>query len=476
MGEWERLRRLMSGEQRRNFDLLKRVVDKTAAATIPESRAALAPRGLPGTVGLPEGDQDLLELVRATEAEAICLAQMVPSDPAATSFVGGLPIVSEKFVWPRSAGASGYAPNSFIAQVDCSTLPAFRDRQLLPNDGRLCFFVDWDIFESRKKREGEHPGLVVHDQGSAIRVVQEPPDLPHLFGIGARYRFPWLNAVGEYPKTFTKWQITPHAIRTYADESYVRPDGASEVRYRTVRDGLLDEQVRALFGEPIVLPRRDQLRDELNPPTQLFPEYWLQLQVFFGEYAEKLGREIEGGTRQRSSWPADLQGLRRTYELLHEEVLALLIESREQDAFSPVPPPVRAGFWDWCMKKAGQIESVHEAKTFDLRSPYTLNELFRVTHWRTGPEIVSRLGSDTLYGSDVIDLVRHSRSTRHQMLGHAHNIGSAEMRLGQSRVLLAEFASEASPWQWGDLNHLQYWVELDDLKARRFDRVEIAIA
>ena len=103
MGEWERLRRLMAGEQRRNFDLLKRLVDKTASARTPESRAAFTPRGLPGTVTLPEGNQDLIELVRATEAEAICLAQMVPSDPTATSFVGGLPIVSEKFVWPRSA-------------------------------------------------------------------------------------------------------------------------------------------------------------------------------------------------------------------------------------------------------------------------------------------------------------------------------------------------------------------------------------
>lgn len=476
MNEFERLRKSLSGEQRHQFDILARLVDNVAANKVPESMAAPAPRGPSGNFPLPEGENDLLELVRATEMEAVCLAQMVSSDPAATSYVGGLPSVSRKFVWPRSAGSAGYAPHSFIAQVDCAALPLFDGRQLLPSDGRLCFFVDWDILEGKKEGPKTYPGLVVYDRAGPAHEVLAPSDLPHLFGVGARYRFPWLKAVGDYPKTFAKWAMAAHPIRTYADESYVRPDGASEERYRNVRDKLLDDQMLALFGEPIKRPRRDSLIDELSPPTALFPEYWMQLQVFFGDLANNLQDAIVGPVRSSVAWPADEAQLKQDYRALHEEVIGLLHEARERDAFEPVPAKIRQGLMDWCSNLTQLIDPVREAKIWDRRSAYNLNEGFRVAHERTVGDIVSRLGiKDTLYESDAIDFVRYSRSTRHQMLGHPANVGSASWRLGKGKVLLAEFASEGSPWMWGDARHLQYWIALSDLKSRRFDRIEITI-
>lgn len=476
MNEFERLRRSLSGEQRRQFDILTRLVDNVAANKGSESMAAPAPRGPSGNIPLPEGEDDLLELVKATEVEAICLAQVVPSDPAATSYVGGLPTASKKFAWPRSAGSAGYAPHSFIAQVDCATLPIFDGRQLLPSDGRLCFFVDWDILEGKKDRAKPYPGLVVFDRAGPAHELLAPSDLPHLFGVGAPYRFPWLKAVGDYPKTFSKWAMAAHPIRTYADESYVRPDGASEERYRNVRDKLLGDQMLALFGEPIKRPRRDRLRNELSPPTTLFPEYWLQLQVFFGGLANNLQDAIVRPLRSSVAWPADEVQLKHDYQALHKEVIGLLHEARERDAFSPVPAKIREGLMDWCRNLTQQIDPVPEAETFDRRSAYQLNEGFRIAHERTIADIVSRIGAnDTLYEADAIDFVRYSRSTRHQMLGHPASVGSAGWRLGKGKMLLAEFASEASPWMWGDVKHLQYWIALSDLKSRRFDRIELAI-
>lgn len=476
MNEFDRLRKSLGDEQLRQFDILTRLVDKVAANKVPEFMAAPAPRGPSGNISLPEGENDLLELVKATEVEAICLAQVVPSDPAARSYVGGLPTASKKFVWPRSAGSAGYAPHSFIAQVDCATLPGFDGRQLLPSDGRLCFFVDWDVLEGNKERSKTYSGLVVYDRAGPAHEVTPPSDLPHLFGVGAHYRFPWLKAVGDYPKIFPKWEMSAHRIRTYADESYVRPDGASEERYRNVRDKLLDDQMLALFGEPIKRHRRDRLRDDLSPPTVLFPEYWLQLQVFFGDLANNLQDAIVRPLRSSVAWPAGEVQLKQDYQALHKEVIGLLHEARERDAFAPVPAKIRQGLMDWCRNLTQQVDPVREAKTWDRRSAYQLNEGFRIAHERTVADIVSRLGAeDTLYEADAIDFVRYSRSTRHQMLGHPTNVGSASWRLGKGKVLLAEFASEGSPWMWGDAKHLQYWIELGDLKNRQFDRIEITI-
>ncbi|WP_449397002.1 DUF1963 domain-containing protein [Devosia riboflavina] len=477
MDEFERIRKALKKEERPGFDALRRQIDLVAENKPRESRAAFASRGPDGNIPLPEGDEDLLELVKATEVEAICLAQSVPSDPGATSFVGGLPIVSTKFAWPRSVGPSGYAPHSFIAQIDCATLPAFDGRQLLPGDGRLCFFVDWEIFETGKKRQSENSGLVAYDQGAIAKEMQAPGDLPQLFGDFAHHRFPWLKAVGEYPKTFSKWQLTAHAIRTYADESYVRPDEASDTRYRAVRDALRTKQMLALFGEDIERPRYDKTLRELAPPTGLFPEYWLQMQAFFGGYAEVLDTTTKRGIRRLSAWPADVDELSQAYKQLHAEVCGLLSEARERRAFSPVPPKLREAFIDWCRTKTAQIEPVREAQTMDLRSPYKFNEMMRISHVRTAAEIVSRLGTEgILYDTATIDMVRSLRSSRHQVLGHANSPHAAARRLGKNKVLLAEFSSESGAWQWGDMNHLQYWIELNDLKARRFDRVEVDIA
>jgi uncharacterized protein YwqG len=80
------------------------------------------------------------ELVRLVRPAVFLHSQAVSPEglPVGVSRLGGLPDLPTDIVWPSWQGK----PQSFIAQVNLSELPAFRDRNLLPESGLLFFFYD----------------------------------------------------------------------------------------------------------------------------------------------------------------------------------------------------------------------------------------------------------------------------------------------------------------------------------------------
>ncbi len=87
-------------------------------------------------LSLPQKD----ELVRLPRPAIFLDTQMFPDGDISVgvSRLGGLPDLSPGITWPNWRGK----PQSFIAYINLSELPAFAERALLPSTGHLFFFYD----------------------------------------------------------------------------------------------------------------------------------------------------------------------------------------------------------------------------------------------------------------------------------------------------------------------------------------------
>ncbi|MBK8542967.1 MAG: DUF1963 domain-containing protein [Caulobacteraceae bacterium] len=88
------------------------------------------------------------------------------------SWFGGLPRMPAELQWPSSTLTS--APMFFVAQIDLDDLPAIADRQGLPEQGVLWFFLAYDgVIEERERV------AVLYDPRSGVRWPERPAP-PHL--------------------------------------------------------------------------------------------------------------------------------------------------------------------------------------------------------------------------------------------------------------------------------------------------------
>lgn len=103
----------------------------------------------------------------------VCV-RLVSSKTERRSFLGGKPMVSSSFEWPRKNAK----PLGFIAQLDLKEINSDKIVDWLPNVGRLLFFYDqeeWPWGFDPKDRGG---WSVIYDSGSSDLNLQDtPPDM-----------------------------------------------------------------------------------------------------------------------------------------------------------------------------------------------------------------------------------------------------------------------------------------------------------
>ena len=125
--------------------------------------------------------QELAELVRP----AVFLDSQTPSSeplPVGVSRLGGLPDLPVNTAWPTWQGQL----QSFIAQINLSELPPFRDRNLLPGSGLLFFFYDsaQSTYGSSASDRGSFAVLYSENSGPTV----DPDTIPERLGREAVFK------------------------------------------------------------------------------------------------------------------------------------------------------------------------------------------------------------------------------------------------------------------------------------------------
>ncbi|EGF91414.1 hypothetical protein ABI_28300 [Asticcacaulis biprosthecium C19] len=264
--------------------------------------------GLSKTLSINWLDEDALPRPPSSPGIMFCRQPPAPLDKSCLSFFGGLPITPADFQWPTSpypAVADGSSGVSFLGQIDMATLPDSELRGLLPSQGILYFFFDWQI-PYFKRVDGGHTVQYHNGDAASFQETSAPDDL-HILHYkrysseqNAWFRFHKEGSLA--PKAFLKTRITSAVIDTYeishpGYEGYHRPENLGlRLRDKSVFDAF------GPYSEPPPPPPDD---GGLAFPCPRFPQAWLYVDHVADEILHRLGTVIgqfEDDKRAARNW------------------------------------------------------------------------------------------------------------------------------------------------------------------------------
>lgn len=500
--------------------VLRRLLNGTAAETLLLTRP-WPPRGDARATSYFGGLPTLPERLAWPEAEAGHLPFVAQID------LGRLPEVPlRRLLPPRGAlyffwnpqedatALNGPWPNVLFAEEDPALLPvrAAPPRLMLPygDDSSYVFrFAD------------RINGWGLHDPDTDLA------DLPATFPRWAM-QFVVTHGFAETPPR----RLNPASASRYAElfaEAQREPYASA---FGTARDWRIPsaEDYGSKTPFPPDYPFQAPVRQALWMPDDAWPYAWLHVHACAAELLRMLGR----GSVAAGKWGADrfppgtsplvLQQVQARIQAALDAALAWKREAAAEGRFAAVPPERRAAFraWlaaiaqaelypdpDWARidpegRDAPRGSPEHQA--FLARNA----EAFRLRQGvsgKTDPLWVGRvnkaIGESLRHATDgciayapdpaailpapVFDywrlrnspwrlLAREEMATRHQLLGAPGDIQGAPEQYRETHALLAQFDSDAGQFfQWGDVGLLQYWIPREDLRAGRFDRVEVTL-
>lgn len=97
--------------------------------------------------------------------------RLASSDQERSSFLGGKPMVSSMFEWPRK----NEKPLGFIAQLDLGEINSDKMMDWLPSVGRLLFFYDLEEWPWGFDPKDKGGWSVIYDSGSGKLELQDAP-------------------------------------------------------------------------------------------------------------------------------------------------------------------------------------------------------------------------------------------------------------------------------------------------------------
>jgi hypothetical protein len=399
-------------------------------------------------------------LIEAASRQAILFRQLFPPphDSSILSFWGGAPTAPAGFEWPRSAVGK---PLHFLMQVDCSAIPAGARLGALPDSGVLYFFLDLEWGE-----DGGH-AVIYQEAGAGWANVSPPGDLGPLFGKEAAYSCAWAQTAEQCPNLFPKWPFEPVAIEVPAfvpedeeeegypalwperavEEAIVGVGDVAESNYFTIKDFVDGRAIRRPFAD--------------------FPTDWRAVQIcsaMLVKRAEDTGRFPQGQFREMEAAARDelLAGITAGAQQWFDRAAG-------QPPFDAVPEADRDSFWEVLAAHPDVVRMMlTEAIPASIESSLAGSAEAAA---RIPPDIANRIRS------------RHALAVRtetgfhvnipNRMLAPPVDVQGNQWERAQSHLLLLEISSnEGLGHRFGE-GVYQFWIAPDDLRAGRFDRVEL---
>lgn len=424
------------------------------------------------------------DVLRRHRMDAIMLHRAWPPTdmPAANSRLGGLPSLPKGLAWPRSK-ASGL-PLHFLAQIDLTELPP---NGLLPTQGMLFFFamVDeemvWDGDPAEYSRVLFDPSPV-----RAGTVAMPPPNLPAIEGGYTDLTKSWVLPGEAHATIYPRWPVLAHAISSWPDAGGVPEYRSIDISaYHDERDRLRAEEALRASGMTIgkdFYPRWATLKPEADGTLpagwadDIGPHVWIMIE----RIARSLAKRCADMRTATDKAPPDRPtGFDRDHvAAVFGAAKGWMDRARKAGFTTGVLDEDRIAFLDWLgglmvgadkrmatlardALTSGVTNTVRYAASSravaDLLSPGLIEQF---AQWHT-PVAKSSLHSDAPLEA------RH-----HQMLGRAPS-SQESFGVDSPKIMLLQLTSDYGvDFMFCDLGEIEFWIEPEDLIARRFDKVE----
>ena len=384
-------------------------------------------------------------MVEAASRQAILFRQYFPPrhDDRLLSFFGGAPIAPRGFAWPRSTDGREGTPLHFLMQVDCASVPAPARLGALPDQGVLYFFLNLDWGEA-----GGHRVVHALAAGGAWESVAVPGDLGQVFGAEARHSWAWAQSQEQCPALLPKWPFEPVAIEV---PPFI-PQDEEEAGFPALwpDSEIVRNRIAEAQGEEVVsnsFSVRDFINgDTIRRPFPTFPHDWRAMQI----------------------WSA-LLVKRADDARLSSEAQAWFDRARSEPAFDAVPQVDSDAFWAFLAPHARAVRLVlTDAMNLAVESSLAASAAAAA---RVPSDIAARIRS------------RHALAVRTEsglhvnipdrMLAAPVDIQGNQWERAKTHLLLLEVsANDGLGHRFGE-GIYQFWITPEDLRAHRFDRVEL---
>lgn len=406
--------------------------------------------------------------------QAIVFRQYCPPrhDPRQLSFFGGVPIAPRGLAWPSHAVDGRIHALHFILQVDLAAIPASAGLGVLPETGVLYLFLDLDWGRSDAFR------FLYADNPTNDWVPAHVPDtLTAAYGDQAPYVWQWPRGLDDglarCPQLLPKWPFEPVAIDI--------PDEALEAWEQEVAEAgesfpfwWPGERIMA----PVLLAAQgdDSLHDsegarKIVPAT--WPQDWNAVRIAIGLILERIRREA-----RRADDDAD-----DTAERLAGESLEWLELADARGRFDAVSPEAREAFRGWFDELKAPISFVRDP-AITLSMEASLTESAEAAA-RIPAEALAKLRSrhSLAVQLDVRTIDQQTKESRierkihantpDRMLAPASDVQGTSEEISATHLLLLELSSNEGIGHHFGEGVYQFWITPEDLRDRRFDRVEL---
>ncbi len=435
---------------------------KALAALQPVARASAAAPARPAGID---------PAIRAAARQAIMFRQYFPPPHGDErfSFFGGVPIAPAGFAWPRAARGDGaLRPLHFLMQLDCGEVPAAARLGLLPDHGVLHIFLDLEWGEGGGCR-------VIHSTARAgdWAPVSAPADLEPAYGKEARYHWPWAPALADCPATLPRWPFQPVAVKFTPGEGDDDAAVASGNPYDLPEITDFQPQIIAAQGEPVAW---DPISvREISPvyrtmvrPFANYPHDWRAVQIA----AARMIKTVERRRGDRNDHKfKDMPAAERAafFDAVAGEAQGWLDAAHAEPPFDAVPADRSDACWQWLADRydlslLGLVDSITLAIEASLAA---------------SAEAAARVPTDVarrLHGRHALAVRTENGihvNTPDRMLALASDVQGNQWDRAATHLLLLEISSNDGIGHYFGEGVYQFWITPEDLKARRFDRVEL---
>ena len=408
--------------------------------------------------------------VIAASKQAIVFRQHFPPQHGGSSlsFFGGAPVAPSGFRWPRPHGDGAQTkPFDFLMQIDCAAVPAPARLGMLPDRGVLYFFLDLTWGEPNAFRV-----LYEEGDGKDWHAMQPPDDLDLAFGKQATWVWKWTQSARDCPKLLPKWTFQPVAIEIPPmthDPDESEDDADAPLLWpgeKAVAEALRAAQEDVPFGYFSI---KDFIESHgpMRRPFANYPHDWRAVQICSGLLVFRLRDHRPPGIavfRHLSEAERDDLVVR-----LRDEARSWFERSASHPPFAAVPQAVSDQFWTWLADNAWLARFVIvDAMTMSIEASLVDS---REAAARIPTEVARRVhGRHALASQSDQGLFV---TTPDRMLAPPVDVQGHQWERAKTHLLLLEMSSKDGLGHHFGEGVYQFWITPDDLKARRFDKVEL---
>jgi len=418
--------------------------------------------------------------------------------PNVRSRLGGLPCLPDGVEWPLGEEA---VPLHFLAQIDCSELPKLDAR--LPESGMLFFFARDD--EEQVWGYGDDPaadGRVIFVPNVPTNQIARPApaDLPPIGDDHGEYSLhhPWVLPGEDGPALHTAWPLVALPLDTWPDSSAVHHEFGEAYQRRV--NILRTAALLATTEAPTASRDRPDWENEFPYRLLARPLHSSQFPpvgIFIERTARLVWRRLIELTKGNTSSVATLIDEAQQWVTLGQKglgskiapdrmetfanwVAILSVSSRDDPDQSVTPRDAYSAWSDSApirlRREMGRLLTLAGVETIRLAA--------------SEPSVADALPSRffDLLENEFLEIFQHKSLDKargvsrwnfeprfHQKLGHAPSSQQA-MPSDSKVVCLLQLATDnGAGLSFGDVGEATFWINEDDLIARRFDRAWVKL-